>query len=109
MTGLPTGATVPTTRIYRNDGGTFTALPGAFFPVFVGSVAWGDYDGDGDLDLLVSGLTLASAQGVPATRLYRNDAGVFTSVAHPFPDCQSDAVAWGDYDNDGDLDVVITG
>jgi hypothetical protein len=112
MTGVENNGafTGPTrTRIYRNDGGTFTALPGSFLGVFAGNVAWGDYDGDGDLDLLVTGLTLTSAEGVAATRLYRNDGGVFTSVPHPFPDCYSGAVAWGDYNNDGRLDVVITG
>ncbi len=106
--GAFTGST--RTRIYRNDGGTFTALPGNFLGVFAGGIAWGDYDGDGDLDLLVTGVTLTSAEGVAATRLYRNDGnGVFTSVAHPFPNCQSGTVAWADYNNDSRLDVVITG
>jgi hypothetical protein len=110
MTGLETGAILATTRVYRNNGGTFTAVPGPFLGVLAGSIAWGDYDGDGDLDLLITGLTNASTAGVAATRLYRNDGGgVFTSVPHPFPDCYDGAVAWGDYDNDGDLDVVITG
>ncbi|MCX6877124.1 MAG: VCBS repeat-containing protein [Verrucomicrobia bacterium] len=97
------------TRIYRNNGSTFSLVPGSFLGVFAGSVAWGDCDGDGDLDLLVSGLTLTSAEGVATTRLYRNDHGVFTAVAHPFPDCYSGAVSWGDYNNDGKLDVVIAG
>ena len=98
------------TRICRNDGGLFTALPGNFLGVFAGGIDWGDYDGDGDLDLLVTGVTLTSAEGVAATRLYRNDGnGVFISVAHPFPNCQSGNVPWADYNNDGRLDVVITG
>ena len=108
MTGL-TSAQVATTRIYRNDGATFTLVPGSFPGVFAGNVSWADYDGDGDLDLLVTGVTSATPGAPALTRLYRNDGGVFTSVAHPFPDCYLGAVAWGDYDNDGDLDVVITG
>jgi hypothetical protein len=108
MTGL-TSAGVATTRVYRNDGGTFTPVPGKFTGVFGGSVTWADYDGDGDLDLLVTGVTSSTPGAAAVTRLYRNDGGVFTSVPHPFPDCYVGAVAWGDYDNDGDLDAVITG
>lgn len=110
MTGLD-GSGIPVTRIYRNDGGTFTLLTNNnLAPVFAGNLAWGDYDGDGDLDLLVTGITSASASGVAVTRLYRNDGnGVFTSVPHPFPDCYLGAAAWGDYDNDGHLDLVLSG
>ena len=108
MTGL-TSAGVPTTRIYRNDGGTFTPVAGTFTGVFAGTVAWGDYDGDGDLDLLITGTATAGATGTPLTLLYRNDGGVFTAVAHPFPNCYLGSAAWGDYNNDGKLDVVITG
>jgi hypothetical protein len=108
MTGLTTVG-VATTRIYHNDGGTFTAIPGSFLGVFAGNVSWADYDNDGDLDLLITGVTSSTPGAAAATRLYRNDGGVFNSVAHVFPDCYLGAVAWGDYDNDGDLDVVITG
>ncbi len=107
MIGLTTGQ-VPTTRVYRNDGGTFTPLSG-FLGVFAGSVAWGDYDGDGDLDLLVTGVTSLSVGAPPVTRLYRNDAGTFTSVAHPFQNAYVGPIAWADYDGDGDLDALICG
>jgi len=109
MTGLNISG-VPVTRIYRNDAGTFTALTNTMAQVFAGNIAWGDFDGDGDLDLLVTGINSASAAGVAFTRLYRNDGnGVFTSVTHPFPDCYLGAASWGDYDNDGHLDLVLTG
>ncbi|HEX9370307.1 MAG TPA: FG-GAP-like repeat-containing protein, partial [Roseiflexaceae bacterium] len=65
-------------------------------------VAWGDYDGDGDLDLAVGN------DGQP-TRLYRNDAGVLTASA-VWSSSESDrtrSVAWGDYDGDGDLDLAL--
>jgi VCBS repeat protein len=109
MTGLPSNG-VPATTVLRNDGSTFTALPGSFLGVFDGNLLWNDFDGDGDLDLLVTGVTAASSTGVAATRLYRNDGGdVFTSISHPFPDCYAGAGALGDYDGDGDLDLVLTG
>ena len=67
-------------------------------------VAWGDYDGDGDDDLY---LTNQSA----ANRLFRNDgAGGFADVAAgtPLADAgQSMGAAWGDYDNDRDLDLYL--
>ncbi|MEO8614165.1 MAG: FG-GAP-like repeat-containing protein [Luteolibacter sp.] len=108
MTGQTVGGGVAT-RVYRNNGGSFGLVPGSFTAVYVGNVAWADYDGDGDLDLLVTGVTNSSPGALAVTQLYRNEAGVFTSVAHPFPNCYLGAVAWGDYDNDGDPDVVITG
>src|SRR5512133_69971 len=109
LSGL-TSAEIPAVLIYRNNGTNFTHVPGSFAAVFAGNVAWGDYDGDGRLDLLVTGITSASTNGVAITRLYHNDGnGVFTSVSHPFPNCYLGAVAWGDYNNDGRLDVIISG
>ena len=110
MTGLNLQG-LPVTRIYRNDGGgVFTALTNVMAPVFAGNVSWGDYDGDGRPDLLVTGITSASAAGVAVTRLYHNDGnGVFTSVPHPFPACYLGAAAWADYDNDGHLDLLLSG
>ena len=94
------------TRIYRNEGnGVFTdinvGLPGAN-----GSVAWGDYDNDGLLDLVIAG---SSSSGL-ITRIYRNDGnGIFTDIDAWLPRVSSGSVAWGDFDNNGLLDFVITG
>jgi hypothetical protein len=67
---------------------------------------WNDYDNDGDPDLLISGEEEVSFE----TRLYRNDTGVMFSdvTAQAFPGIgQLSAAAWGDYDNDGDLDLAV--
>ena len=71
----------------------------------VGGV-WGDYDRDGDPDLLIGGEEQASY----FTRLYRNDGNVtftnVTSTALPGIGLITSA-DWGDYDKDGDLDLAI--
>ncbi len=65
-----------------------------------------DYDNDGDMDCFV-----AKCGCDPVDLLLRNDGnGVFTSVAAgtPFNDNhQSWSSAWGDFDNDGDMDVLV--
>ncbi len=67
---------------------------------------WGDYDDDGDLDLYVS-----NTKG--PNRLYRNNGnGTFTDVAPDLgltePNNSFSCWFW-DYDNDGRLDLFVTG
>ncbi len=63
-------------------------------------VAWGDYDNDGDDDLLVDG-----------TRIFSNDKGMFTEVTDAVGITRiSNATGgiWGDFNNDGYLDIFVT-
>jgi hypothetical protein len=97
-------------HLYRNNGeGTFTdvaAAAGVAAAPFWGSgVTFVDYDNDGDLDLYV----LSWGTNV----LYQNNGdGTFANVTAAagvggdFQHWQS--AAWGDYDNDGFLDVYVT-
>ena len=72
--------------------------------------AFADYDQDGDVDIFVS--TEAIGPGI-ALRLWDNDGrGKFRDVAKlrgiDSPGTLGRGAAWGDYDNDGDLDLIIT-
>jgi hypothetical protein len=94
-------------KLFRNDGeGTFvdaTSGPLGDTESSVNAV-WGDYDNDGDLDLYLSNV------GTDASKLLRNDgSGVFSNATSaPLGNTGTGAgVAWGDYDNDGDLDLYL--
>ncbi|MCI0536533.1 MAG: FG-GAP-like repeat-containing protein [Verrucomicrobiales bacterium] len=99
-------------KLFRNNGdGTFTKTPGNAVVADgqSNSTIWGDYNNDGHVDLLVT-----STLG-PPNRLYRNNGdGSFTKMASAAvgnlasDGGHADSGTWGDYDNDGDLDVFIT-
>jgi RHS repeat-associated protein len=75
-------------------------------PLRNGGLDWGDYDNDGDLDLVMCG---SNSQNLPYTIIYRNDNGLFVNAGIALPSCGSGDVSWGDYDQDNNLDLIITG
>jgi hypothetical protein len=85
--------------------GEFIDIGAALTGANYASVAWGDYDRDGDLDALMSGL---SDSGL-VTKVYRNDNGIFTDINAGLVGAWQGSVDWGDYDNDNDLDILLTG
>ncbi len=94
-------------QVYRNNGdNTFTDINAGLAGVSFSSVAWGDYDGDGDLDILLTGFSASSR----ISQVYRNDGGDnFTAISAGLEGVSFSSVAWGDYDGDGDLDILLTG
>jgi tetratricopeptide (TPR) repeat protein len=117
---LPAGAPQPLfTDVTRAAGlASFRQFQGSRtsqLPEDMGSgVAWGDFDNDGIDDLFVvsgGGPLNAPASQLAPSVLYRNlGDGRFEKV-QDFPDLRIHgmAAAWGDYNNDGWLDLVVTG
>jgi len=108
-------------RFYLNDGkGNFTYAQNAI-PSETSSgscVVAGDYDHDGDLDLFVGGRITPGKYPLPAESfLLRNDSEIgnprFVNVTEEMmPDLQQGMVSaalWTDYDNDGWMDLIVTG
>ncbi len=104
-------------RRYRNDGGgVFVGedILGAL-TIEHGEGQWGDYDDDGDLDILVAG-HIKELDGSYNTvlRIYRNDAETYVPIeVLPCPICDGwwdlTAATWADYDSDGDVDILVAG
>lgn len=126
-----TSASSASFRIYMNDGSAGLQMPTTIFPswfwqevgiyppMWIKTIAAGDIDGDGDIDLVTT------QEGSPV--LYNNGGGGFTAPALPPSSspangqvaCSSHlsisaagSACWGvpllaDVDNDGDVDLVF--
>jgi hypothetical protein len=103
--------------LYRNDGNnTFTDVAAAAGLQFTKSATenyrhsgpmFADMDGDGDIDLYIGGV-----QGDPCLIFANNGDGTFTDVTATSGlagngSLQNISAAFGDYDLDGDLDLLL--
>jgi hypothetical protein len=96
-------------RLYHNNGdGTFTRILTGSIATdggYSGPCAWGDYDNDGFPDLFVG-----NTGGVTNFLYHNNGDGTFTRITNGVVGtavATSFGCAWGDYDNDGYLDLFV--
>ena len=107
--------------LYRNDGTTpdpnapggeriaLTLVQSDLAALAHSDARWTDYDGDGDVDLIVSGSTSADLPYAPSTVLYRNDGGTLVPSGIDLPALHSGTTRWADHNGDGRPDLYLTG
>ncbi|MEM6319645.1 MAG: FG-GAP-like repeat-containing protein [Bacteroidota bacterium] len=105
-------------RLYLNDGaGNFTKATNRLPAITAsgGAVAAGDFDQDGDLDLVIGGrVEPQKYPSPPQSYLLENQAGKFVDITKDkAPDLTNlgmiTDLEFSDYDSDGDLDIIAVG
>lgn len=95
--------------LYRNNNGVFEKITNSAIvsdSLPSDGSSWGDYDNDGDPDMCV--VSWYDSLNI----LYRNDGNFNFTVVENSPITLSrdfsETCSWGDYDNDGWLDLIVT-
>lgn len=95
------------TEVWHNNGDESFSISGIDLQEsWLGDLEWADYDNDGFVDLFLTG----DNGGVKYSILYHNEGdGTFTDSGQYFPGVSHSSIEWTDIDQDGDLDVFISG
>ncbi|MCP4704941.1 MAG: hypothetical protein GY865_10050 [candidate division Zixibacteria bacterium] len=100
--------------LYRNDGDNFTRIMSgdvASAEHTTWGASWGDYDNDLDMDLFIISSNWYSPSASYDYMYENNGDGTFSAITGIAPVTTSGSSfgsAWGDYDNDADLDLVVS-
>jgi hypothetical protein len=91
-------------QLFVNNGDCTFVEHGLFGTSRTIAIAWGDIDNDGDLDLAVGNGILGNAQ---QNQLFVNEGADSFTERDAFGVGNTDSLAWGDFDADGDLDLAV--
>ncbi|MBK7214946.1 MAG: VCBS repeat-containing protein [Bacteroidales bacterium] len=109
------------TKIYKNLNGEFIDIGRPFTNTNFGSVKWLDFDNDGEMDFVQSGLkgepfhsgpTCIMYAEVTSLQFYHNDGNDAFSLSSEKTHSQAygrSSISVGDVDNDGGDDVAVSG
>ena len=100
-------------QIFENIGGRLADSPlwESFDRQHTKDLAWGDIDGDGDLDLAVGNIGSPEVNAGGVNQLFENIGGTLSQA--PLWESAGDdrrateSIDWGDIDGDGDLDLLV--
>ena len=100
--------------LYHNNGdGSFSKMTSAQVGQIVNDAgnsfgsSWGDYNNDNKLDMFVANSFFGLGQ---TNFLYKNEGGNFTKITNGnvvTDNHDSNSGTWGDYDNDGNIDLFV--
>lgn len=103
------------TDVYDNNGTgmldkhIFPREINPFAPIVLGQAKWYDFDNDGFLDVILSGI-VDGGQFQSGTHLYKNVDGIyFEEINTALPNLSYSHIDIADYDNDGYSDILISG
>jgi hypothetical protein len=108
LTGLTASGAPTTTLFHNNRHDTLIGVEAGLPALSDSAAAWGDYDTDGYLDLLLEGTTSTSYY---TAAVYRNNHDTFVwndKAGNLLGSLDWTGAAWGDFDTDGYLDALIS-
>jgi hypothetical protein len=103
------GTTQTVTGLFINNANnTFSNAGLVMYNTYNGDIRWVDVNKDGKYDIVNSGRSPAMG-GIAPEILFNNGDKTFTRVITNLPARSGTHFDWADYDNDGDMDIALTG